>query len=293
MSFGLIFYVLIGAVTFLWGLSFPSIKVGLGLIDPFTFLWIRSTISAALIFSIIALKGTPWKPPRGRPAFWVNTILHNLLFVFVYPGAALTTSGRTAVFVYTQPLIYTALAAYFIPAERFGARSIFGFIAAFGGIVVLFGEKLMGGGEYSPLGDGLVMLGAFFWGVQSRYLRINLKGIDPFRITAWTQLIAIPLFLAMASYQGIYIPDFGNPLISINLAYNGLVGTGIVMVLWVRLLANYPPSRVSAFMFLCPVFGVFLSGLILAEPLTAFMLGGAALVAAGIYLVNTDKRRGS
>lgn len=287
------FYVLIGAVTFLWGLSFPSIKVGLGLIDPFTFIWIRSLISAALIFSIIAYRGTPWKPPKGRPAFWVNTILHNLLFVFVYPGAALTTSGRTSVFVYTQPLIYTALAAYFIPVERLGPRSILGFAAAFGGIVVLFGEKLTGGGSYSFLGDGLVLIGAFCWGVQSIYLRINLKGIDPFRITAWTQLVAIPMFLFLAAFQGIRIPDFTNPLVSMNVAYNGLVGTGIVMVLWVRLLANYPPSRVSAFMFLCPVFGVFLSGLILDEPLTAYMLGGAALVAAGIFLVSTDKRRGS
>ena len=287
------FYVLIGAVTFLWGLSFPSIKVGLGLIEPFTFIWIRSLISAALIFSIIAYRGTPWKPPRGRPAFWVNTILHNLLFVFVYPGAALTTSGRTSVFVYTQPLIYTALAAYFIPVERLGPRSILGFAAAFGGIVVLFGEKLTGGGNYSFLGDGLVLIGAFCWGVQSIYLRINLQGIDPFRITAWTQLVGILMFLILASIQGIHIPDFTNPLVSVNVAYNGLVGTGIVMVLWVRLLANYPPSRVSAFMFLCPLFGVFLSGLILAEPLTAYMLGGAALVAAGIFLVNTDKHRGS
>jgi drug/metabolite transporter (DMT)-like permease len=287
------FYVLIGAVTFLWGLSFPSIKVGLGLIDPFNFLWIRSIISASLIFALIAYKGTPWRPPRGRPAFWWNTILHNLLFVFVYPGAALTTSGRTSVFVYTQPLIYTALAAYFIPGERLGLRSLLGFAAAFGGIIALFSEKMTGGGDYSVLGDGLVLIGAFFWGVQSLYLRVNLQGIDPFRITAWTQLIAVPMFLVLASFRGIQIPDFGNPLISMNVAYNGLVGTGFVMVLWVKLLADYPPSRVSAFMFLTPVFGVFLSGLILAEPLTAFMLGGAALVAAGIFLVNADKRRGS
>jgi drug/metabolite transporter (DMT)-like permease len=62
------------------------------------------------------------------------------------------------------------------------------------------------------------------------------------------------------------------------------------MVLWVRLLAGYPPTRVSAFMFLTPVFGLFMSSLILLESLTGFVLAGAALVAAGIYLVNTDRR---
>jgi len=287
------FYLLIGVVTFLWGLSFPSIKVGLGLIDPFTFIWIRSLISAALIFSIIAYRGIPWKPPMGLPAFWVNAVLHNLLFAFVYPGAALTTSGRTAVFVYTQPLIYTALAAYFIPGEHLSLRSVLGFAAAFGGITVLFGEKLFGGGSYSFLGDGLVLLGAFCWGVQSLYLRVNLQGIDPFRITAWTSLVAIPMFLFLSLFQGIRIPDFSNHLVSVNLAYNGLVGTGLVMILWVRLLANFSPSRVSAFMFLCPVFGVFLSGFILTEPLTVYMFWGVVLVAAGIFLVNTDRRRSS
>jgi drug/metabolite transporter (DMT)-like permease len=42
-------------------------------------------------------------------------------------------------------------------------------------------------------------------------------------------------------------------------------------------------------MFLTPMFGLFMSILILSESLTGFMLTGAALVAAGIYLVNTDR----
>ena len=103
----------------------------------------------------------------------------------------------------------------------------------------------------------------------------------------------MPLFLFFALIRGGELPDFSNPLVSVNVAYNGLVGTGLAMVLWVRLLAGYPPSRVSAFMFLTPVIGVFLSGLILLEPMSAFMLAGASLVAGGIYLVNTDKRRAS
>ncbi len=293
MKFVLKFYVLIGAVTFLWGLSFPSIKVGLGLIEPFTFLWIRSVISAAAIFSLILIRRGPIMPPRGRPAFWVNTVFHNLMFIFIYHGAVITTSGRTSIFVYTQPLFYTALAAWFIPAERFGLRTVAGFIATFAGIIVLFGEKLGTGGEYTLLGDGLVIFGALIWGMQSLFLRVKLQGIDPFRITAWTQLVAVPFFLFFALLRGGEFPDFSNPLVSVNVAYNGLMGTGLVMVLWVRLLADYPPSRVSAFMFLTPVFGVFLSGLILLEPMSRYMLTGAALVAAGIYFVNTDRRRAS
>ena len=142
------------------------------------------------------------------------------------------------------------------------------------------------------LGDGLVITGALIWGLQSFYLRRNLKGIDPFRIAAWTQLVAIPIFLFLALIKAPGIPDFTNWKVLVAVGYNGVVGTGLVMVLWVRLLAEYEPKRVSSFMFLTPVFGVFLSSLILFEPLSGFMITGAAMVAAGIYFVNTDRNPG-
>jgi uncharacterized membrane protein len=192
-----------------------------------------------------------------------------------------------------RPLFFTALAAWFIPAERFGLRAVGGFAVAFGGIVVLFAEKLGTGGASSLLGDGLVIISAICWATQSLYLRMKLQGVDPFRITAWSQLVAVPIFLLFAFFRGAELPDMTNPVVLLSVGFNGFVGTGLVMVLWVVLLSSYPPRRVSAFMFLTPVFGVFLSGLILLEPMSAFMLAGAALVAAGIYLVNTDRRRAS
>ena len=284
------FYILIALVTFLWGLSFPTMKIGLSAMSPFTFLLFRSLVSSATIFGLILLKRGALKPPPGRPEFWWNTVLHNLMFVILYYGAAITTSGRTSVFLYTQPLFYAGLAVWLIPSERLGMRSVMGFAAAFLGIVVMFAEKLGTGGAHALFGDALVIVAALVWGIQSLYLRQKLKGIDPFRIAAWTQLVAVPVFLLITLIQGLELPDFTEPAVIVSIGYNGFVGTGLVMVLWVRLLAEYPPTRVSAFMFLTPVFGLFMSGLILVEPLTLYMLAGAALVAAGIYLVNTDHR---
>jgi drug/metabolite transporter (DMT)-like permease len=284
------FYIFIGLVTFLWGLSFPTMKIALGAMHPFTLLLLRSVISAATIFGLIFIRRGVSSPPKGRPEFWWNAILHNTMFILLYYGAAITTSGRASVFLYTQPLFYAALAVWLIPEERLGMRSVLGFVAAFSGIVVMFGEKLGAGGAGTLLGDVLVILAALVWGIQSFYLRQRLKGIDPFRIAAWTQLIAIPLFFVVAVVGRLELPDSSNWAAIVAVGYNGFVGTGLVMVLWVRLLAEFPPTRVSAFMFLTPVFGVFMSSLILFESLTGFMLAGAALVAAWIYFVNTDRR---
>lgn len=269
-------------------------KIGLEAMQPFTFLLFRSLVSSITIFALILIRQGALRPPKGRPEFWWNAILHNMMFILLYYGAAITTSGRTSVFLYTQPLFYAALAVWLIPSERLGVRSLLGFIAAFIGIIFMFGEKFDAGEARAYLGDGLVILAALIWGIQSLYLRQNLKGIDPFRIAAWTQMVSIPFFLFVALLMGSELPDLTNPAVILSVGYNGFVGTGLVMVLWVRLLAGYPPTRVSAFMFLTPVFGVFTSSMILSESLTRFMLAGAALVAAGIYLVNTDtlKRKG-
>ncbi len=283
------FYILIGLVTFSWGLSFPTMKIGLGVMQPFTFLLFRSMVSAVTIFGLIFIRRGAFWPPRGRPEFWWNTLLHNLMFILLYYGAAITTSGRSSIFLYTQPLFYAALAVWLIPSERLGVRSILGFVAAFIGIIIMFGEKLGTGGAHALLGDALVIISALVWGIQSLYLRQKLKGIDPFRIAAWTQLVAVPFFLIAALIRGFEFPDFTNQAVIVSIGYNGFIGTGLVMVLWVRLLAGHPPTRVSAFMFLTPVFGLFMSNLILLESLTGFMLAGAALVASGIYLVNTDR----
>jgi drug/metabolite transporter (DMT)-like permease len=285
------FYILIGLVTFLWGLSFPTMKIGLGAMQPFTFLVFRSLVSSVTIVALILIRRGALSPPKGRPEFWWNTIFHNAMFIPLYCGAAMTTAGRSSVFLYTQPLFYAALAVWFIPSERLRGRSFMGIAAAFIGIIIMFGEKFETGAEHALIGDVLVILAALLWGIQSLYLRQRLKGIDPFRIAAWTQIVAVPFFLFFALPVGFELPDFADRAVLVAVGYNGLIGTGLAMVLWVRLLAGYSPTRVSAFMFLTPVFGVFMGSLILAESITGFMLAGAALVAAGIYFVNTDGRK--
>ena len=49
---------------------------------------------------------------------------------------------------------------------------------------------------------------------------------------------------------------------------------------------RFQVSRLAAFTFLAPLFGVVMSGLLLKEALTFQLWVGFVLVSAGIYLVN-------
>jgi drug/metabolite transporter (DMT)-like permease len=60
-------------------------------------------------------------------------------------------------------------------------------------------------------------------------------------------------------------------------------------VLWFWMIHRYQVSRLAAFTFLAPLFGVLLSWLMLGESLSPLLLLGLSLVAIGIYLVNRQE----
>ena len=289
------FFVLIFTVTFLWGLSFPAAKIGLRGVEPFTFLWLRGLISASSVFLIMFIRKMPVLPPhpgggKENRDFWINACLHNIMFITYYHGVDHTTAGRASLFLYVQPLLLTALAAWILPHERVGVRAVFGFVAASLGMVFLFGDKLSSAGGSTWYGDAIVVLAAVVWAVQSIFLKLRLRSFDAFRITAWTQLLAVLPFFLIASLRGEPWPDLTDTNVLTGVGYSGLIGTGFAMIPWLWLLTDYPASRVGVFMFLTPVFGVLMGALLLAEPLTLLMLGGGVLISSGIYLVNSASR---
>jgi drug/metabolite transporter (DMT)-like permease len=59
-------------------------------------------------------------------------------------------------------------------------------------------------------------------------------------------------------------------------------------VAWNHLLQRYGASTLHTFIFIMPISGIMAGGMILNEPMTASLIAGAALVAAGIIVVNIN-----
>jgi len=79
--------------------------------------------------------------------------------------------------------------------------------------------------------------------------------------------------------------DF-QPVVLAALFYQTVIVATISYVLWFWMIHRYQVSRLAAFTFLAPLFGVLLSSLILGESLSIFLITGFSLVAVGFYLVN-------
>jgi drug/metabolite transporter (DMT)-like permease len=74
--------------------------------------------------------------------------------------------------------------------------------------------------------------------------------------------------------------------IFLSLFYQTIIVALLSYWAWFYLIHIYPVTSLSAFSFFTPIFGVFLSSLILNEPLSLWLLIALALVSVGIYWVN-------
>jgi drug/metabolite transporter (DMT)-like permease len=95
--------------------------------------------------------------------------------------------------------------------------------------------------------------------------------------------VVLPLASLVKGEPGIVLM---TPLIAGCIVYQTVWVAFVTYLAWFWLIRHYPPSRLAAFTFLTPLFGVLAGGLLLSEPITGGLLVALVLVGAGIYLVN-------
>jgi drug/metabolite transporter (DMT)-like permease len=73
--------------------------------------------------------------------------------------------------------------------------------------------------------------------------------------------------------------------------YASLVGTALSWTLWFGLVGAGEAGRAASVIFFVPLVSLLIGALVLHESLGISLLVGAALVIAGVYLVNRPSRR--
>ncbi len=288
---GLRYYLLALLLCLIWGMNFVVMKVAIWGVGPYHLAWLRQLLAGLcvllylrLVFGDVSLRPALW------PLLLINGLVYSLSNVAVSLGVSLTTASRAVVIVYAQPLFVALLAHFILKGERLGALKLLGVALAFSGVVLVFSEKLGGG---ALRGDLFVLACAIIWALQTIYLKLYLSRENPYVVTAWQGLAGVPLLFALGLVQGTSSPlELSLPVI-LAILYSGPFVLGFAIVLWVKMLQEYPASHFSCILFLTPVFGVLIGHLTLGDPLGGAMILGAVMVCGGIYLVNRPAREPS
>ncbi len=98
-------------------------------------------------------------------------------------------------------------------------------------------------------------------------------------------VVSVPMVTFAALVFGERLAAMPGPLALGSLTYQTLV-VSFTFAAWFVLIGRYSASRLSAFTFLTPLFGVAASHLVLGEPLTPAFALAVALVSVGLVLVN-------
>ena len=271
-----------------WGFQQVAIKVAVEAVTPVMQAGVRSVMATLLLIGWARVRGIDLFDRDGTlVAGTLAGTLFAVEFFFIYLGLALSAASRIVVFVNLAPC-FTALGlAIFVPKERLGPRQWLGIVLAFFGVFLAFAEGFLNASRVSLLGDFFGVLGGLFWGATTVLIRASrLAGVTATK-TLFYQLAVSALALPVASLalgEAGFVKLTGLAVASI--VFQGVVVAFASYLVWFWLLTRYLASRIAAFTFLSPLFGVFFGSMLLSEPVSAAFAGAVALVVIGIALVN-------
>lgn len=195
-------------------------------------------------------------------------------------------------FLYTHPL-WVALGAHFLlSGDRLTVAKGGGLVLAFAGLIAIFGSRSATLGPLYWMGDLMEVAAAIFWAATTLYIKKVVEGreITHYQTLFGQLFYSIPLLTAAwFLFERGQLLSLTGPVV-VAFAYQCLVVAFFSYLLWFWMIHRFPVSRLAAFTFMAPVFGVILSGLILKEPIPLLLWVGLLLVAAGIYLVNRPEK---
>jgi drug/metabolite transporter (DMT)-like permease len=282
-----------------WGFQQVAIKEANASIPPILQAGIRSLIATVLVWIWTRSRGVPlFQRDDTLPAGLLAGLLFGGEFVCIFFGLSLTTATRMAVVLYTAPC-FTALGLHwFVAGERLSRAQWCGIAVAFCGMALAFADGFLHGNSNSgsPMrgvaGDALGIMAGLFWAATTVVVRASSLAHASASKTLFYQLaVSAVVLLALAFGVGQTHVESVAPLAIASLAYQAIVVAFVSYLTWFWLLTRYMASRLSVFSFLTPIFGVTFGVLLLGEHFTARFMFAAAMVLAGIALVNRPARK--
>jgi drug/metabolite transporter (DMT)-like permease len=270
-----------------WGFNQIAVKLALPDIPPMLQALIRSTGAVPVLLLIARLRGVKMFAADGTLGVGLFAgLLFGVEFLLIFRGLALTSASRAVVFLYTAPF-FVALGSYHFLGERLRASQWGGLGLSFTGVALAIGVPQPNVDAKVLLGDLLIVGGGALWAATTLLVKAtSLRRAPAEKALGYQAALSIPILALAAWISGETLTQVPGPLALWLMVYQAFWVVGLTFLLWVGLIKTYSASKLSAFTFITPLFGVVASYFILHDTLTPAFGAAALLVIAGLYLVN-------
>ncbi|MFC1579734.1 DMT family transporter [Thermodesulfobacteriota bacterium] len=276
-------------LTLIWGANMAVIKIGAMELPPLMMAGLRSLVASLCLFIWMKKKGIACFPSGNILAHGIVIgLLFGIEFGLIYVGLEYTFASRTYILVYSAPFFVAFGAHFLLTGDRLNRWKIAGLFVAFAGIVVLFIKDLGTFSLGALPGDIMALLAGAVWGATTIYIKKYLSyRTVPLQTLFYQVLFSAPPLLFMSLVLENPASASLTWMSGFSLFFQCIIVAFLSYLVWFELIHRYPVSLLHAFTFFAPVFGVFLSGvLILGEAINARLILALILVSLGTLLLN-------
>ena len=275
----------------LFGANAVAIKISLEGLGVFTTAGIRFGIASVAIFLWARITGRSFEIKKEQVfQLIVIAIVFTVQLSLFYLGLSKSNASRGTLLVNFQPFFTLFLAHFFIPGDRITKRKIMGILLGFAGVAFVFLEKKGVTTDFN-LGDVLILMAAFLWSCNAVYTKRIISAFKPFQIALFPMMYSVPFFFLEGVLWDHHMITFIDSKIIGAMVYQSLVTASFGFVVWNSLLQRYGAVALHSFIFIMPITGVLLGGLVLGEPITINILIAMLLIVAGILVTHIKQKK--
>lgn len=201
-------------------------------------------------------------------------------------------AGNANWMMVASPAVVAVLGWLFLK-EKMSFRAAAGLLIAAAGVVLVLAagtvKETAESASFGSWGDWLILASVLNWGIYLIISRKLLKSeMTPAFCIFWELVFAsffafAATFVVGTNYSVIKVFTTGTWTAIIFL---GALSSGLAYLFWYKALAAVPVAKLTVFQFLQPVAGMVISYMLLGERYTIWLLLGAVMIVAGIWMVN-------
>ena len=275
----------------LFGANTVAIKIAFTGLGVFTTAALRCGLAALVLMIWIKIKNGALAPPKGYGyQLAIVAAAFAAQLSLVYFGLSKTNASRGTLLINLQPFFLLFLAHFFIPGDRITARKMMGLLLGLAGLVIVVVQKEGVTADFR-LGDLMLILATILWACSIVYLKRIIDIHSPQLIVLYQMVFSIPIFLLLAFiWDGAMVMNLNAQVIG-SMIYQVFVTASFGFVAWNTMLKKYGAVALHSFVFIMPISGVILSGLLLEEPISSSIVVSLMLIVAGLLVIHMKPKR--
>jgi drug/metabolite transporter (DMT)-like permease len=269
---------------FLWGTSFPAIKVGLQYMDAYTFVFLRF-LAAAFVMLVVSVftKNLNFKFPNKR-LILVLGIVNGIAYLLQYVGMVYVSASASSLFV-NLSVVWVALLTPLAFRERLGWKKALGVMVSLLGVVFMttnldFASLTQG----AVVSDLLVIAAGIAWAVFIVYNKPLANG-NTVQVVTWLLIFTLLPLLFIAPFRAGVVASLPWDA-WLAILYTAIFCWVIPYYLWLKGLRHISPVTSAIVLLTEIVVAVAISTLFLGEVFTVISGVGAVLIVIAILLVS-------